>query len=239
MLKLQRILQRFQKAYPNSLLSQDARVLYANVLLSDHRPREVVALLEKDRSPFRTDLELLLGKAYEATGDLAKAAPILRNIYFTMPTSSEAVQAEGELKSLAAAAQLPPPSFSDLKTRADLLYRGRQYSQAVDEYRALENLADPSVKPAIQLALANALRRSGQDDQAKREFESIKSPSPEVEAERLYNLLELARHFGDEDGFLRLLQQLRETGPTTHLVGASPALRRQHVSAEAGLRSRH
>ncbi len=47
------ILSQFDQAYPESLLLRDARVLYANALLADHRPQEAVALLEKDREPLR------------------------------------------------------------------------------------------------------------------------------------------------------------------------------------------
>ncbi len=176
-------------------------------------------------SRYATDLELALARAYAAAGDAAKAAGILRNIYFTLPMSAEAVPADAELKALASAAQLPQPTFSDRKTRADLLFRGRRYSEAADEYRELQNLADPSVRPSVQLALAGALRRSGQGREAKRILDSLQSPSPEIEAERLFNLGEIARDSNDDDGFLRILGQLRQAGP------ASPWLEQALLSA--------
>jgi len=209
------ILSQFEKNYPESSLTRDTRVLYANALLADHRPQEAVALLEKDRSPVRSDVELSLGRAYEAAGDPAKAATILRNIYFNMPLSAEAVLADAELKALSGSAQLLPPSFTDRKTRADLLLRGRRYSDAADAYRDLQGLADPSVQPGIQLNLASALLHSGRDKDAKQILNSLKAPTPELEAERLFYLGEIARDADDDDGFLNIVGQLRQTAPTS------------------------
>jgi soluble lytic murein transglycosylase len=208
------ILSQFDKTSPESLLTRDADVLYANALLADHRPQDAAALLEKDRSPVRTDLEFTLGRAYAATGDSAKAAEIFSNIYFTMPLSAEALQADAGLKSLSGA-QLPQPTFSQRKTRADLLLRGRRYSDAADEYRNLQSMADPSVQPSIELAMATALRRSNQGKEANRILDSMQSPTPEIEAERLFNLGEIARDSNDDDGFLRILGQLRQLAPTS------------------------
>ncbi len=97
--------------------------------------QEAVAILEKDREPQRADLELALARAYAGVGDAAKAAAILHNIYFTLPMSPEAGPADAELKALSGNAQLPPPTFTERKTRADLLFKGRRYSEAADEYR--------------------------------------------------------------------------------------------------------
>src|SRR5262249_44729788 len=138
------ILSEFDTHYPDSLLKRDARVLYANALLNEGRAQEVVDLLEKDRDPIRSDIEFTLGKAYESLNQVPKASGIFRNLYFTMPLSVEATQADLELKKMDFS-QLPQPTYSDRKTRADLLLKGRRYSDAADEYRALTDLADPTV----------------------------------------------------------------------------------------------
>jgi len=81
----------FERAYPESLLIRDAHVAYANALVADERAPEAVDLLEKDRLPFRADLELVLGRAYEAAGQPAKAFGIFRNLYFTRRSASFAI----------------------------------------------------------------------------------------------------------------------------------------------------
>ena len=218
------VLSGFDAAYPDSLLKRDVHVLYANALLSDNRAQAAIDLLEKDRSPTRADVELALGRGYAMVGQTAKAVGILRNLYFTMPLSGEVIQAEIELKKMDTS-QLPAPTFSDHKTRAELLLKGRRYSEAADEYRDMQSLADPSVRPAIELALAGALRRSGDAKEAKRLLDGLQSPTPELEAERLFNLGEIARAANDDDEFLRIMAQLRQVGPT------SPGLEQALLSA--------
>jgi soluble lytic murein transglycosylase len=208
------VLSEFDKNYPESLLVRDAHVLYANILLNENRGQEAVAVLEKDRAPTRADLELALGRAYAQSGDAAKAVTILRNIYFTMPLSSESLQADAELKKLPPNA-VPPPNFTERKQRADLLFKGRRFADAADEYRDLQNAADPDVRPAIEMAVATSLRRAGRDRDAKHIFDTLNAPTPELNAERLFNLGEIARSANDDDTFLSILDQIRKNTPTS------------------------
>jgi peptidoglycan lytic transglycosylase len=216
-------LSEFDKSYPESLLLRDAHVLYANELLTSARAQEAIALLEKDRQPTRADVELALGRAYEASQP-AKAASILRNIYYTMPLAPEATQAELELHKLAGA-QLPPPSLNDRKTRADLLIKGKRFIDAAAEYRDLLDEVSPAERPATQLAMVAAMRRAGQSREAKKILDSMPSPTPEIAAERLFNLGEIARAADDDDGFLRIVSQLRQTAPN------SPSMEQALLSA--------
>jgi soluble lytic murein transglycosylase len=205
----------FEKTYPESLLIRDAHVAYANALVADGRAPEAVELLEADRQPVRADLELALGRAYEAAGQPAKAWAILRNLYYTMPLSWEASQTEGELKKLAGTPETQPASFAERKTRADLLAKGKQYNEAANEYRDLLSETGAENGLAIRMAVAEALRHAGRDKEAKKELESIPESTPEMNAERLFNLGEIARGANDDDGFLRILEQLRQTAPTS------------------------
>jgi soluble lytic murein transglycosylase len=205
----------FEKNFPNSLLIRDAHVLYANALLADARPQEVIDLLEKERSPLRAEVELALGRAYEATGQSAKALEILRNIYFNIPLSGEATQADAELRRMAGLAQLPPVTLEQRRTRADLLMKGKRYSDAADAYAELIDQVSPADRPAMQLAMAAALRRSGRSREAKKLLDSIPDSTPEIRAERLFNLGEIQRAADDDDGFLKTLADLRQTSPTS------------------------
>ncbi len=209
------ILTDFEKQYPDSLRLRDAHVLYGTAMLAENRAQDAITILENDRQPPRADLELALGRAYAAAGQPVKAAEILRNLYITMPMSSEASQADVELKKLASTAQLPPLGLNGRRTRADLLAKGKRFSDAADEYRDLIPVASPSDRPEIELALAVALHKSGQDKEAKKVLESLNSSAPDTNTQRLYNLGEIARGSGDEDGFLRYLAELRQSAPTS------------------------
>jgi soluble lytic murein transglycosylase len=206
----------FEKEYPESLLLRDARVLYGSALLADNRAKDAIAVLQKDRQPPRADLELALGKAYAGAGEPVKAAEILRNLYVTMPLSAEASQADVELKQLASTTQLPPVGLNGRRTRADLLAKGRRFSEAAAEYRDLLNVVSPTDRPEIQIALAVALRRSGDDREAKKVLDGMESSAgTEIGIQRIFNLAEIARSDNDEPGFLQYLGQLRQAAPTS------------------------
>ena len=76
-------------------------------------------------------------------------------------------------------------------------------------------MASPSDRPEIQLALAVALHKSGQDKEAKKVLDALESSAPDINTQRLYNLGEIARGSSDEDGFLRYLGELRQSAPTS------------------------
>jgi soluble lytic murein transglycosylase len=190
-------------------------VLYANALLTDNRAKEAVGLLENDREPIRADLELALGRAYAAAGDPTKAVAVLRHLYFSLPLSPEAVAAQSELQKLTATPGVSTPTFAERKTRADLLARAKKFQEAADAYRDLLRDAAPTDKPLIQLALAEALQHSGQSKEAKQLLDSVSVTSPEIAAERLYDIGEMQRSANDDDGFLHTVDQMRQTAPTS------------------------
>jgi len=99
----------FAKSHPDSLLVRDAQVHYADALLLEGQPGEAVTLLEQIRTPVRSDVEFALGRAYAASGQHSKAAETLANIYYAMPTSTEADGAYAELKKLPS---VPPPTVA-------------------------------------------------------------------------------------------------------------------------------
>ncbi len=169
----------------------------------------------KDREPTRAEVELALGRAYAASGESEKAANVLRNVYFTMPLSTEASQADEELKKPAPSSPLPPPSLNLRRTRADLLAKGKRFSDAAEEYRALVDQVSPPERAELQLTMAVALRRAGQNKEAKKVLDAIPSSTPEMNAQRLFNLAEVARAEDDDDGFLRILGQLRQEAPSS------------------------
>jgi soluble lytic murein transglycosylase len=208
-------LSSFDEAFPDSLLARDAHVLYAGALLSDNRPKDAIALLEKDREPIRSDLELVLGRAYAAAGDPAKAVTVLRHLYFTLPLSPEAASAQAELQKLAATPGVYPPTFEDQRTRADLLAHAKKYSDAADAYRDLLHAAIPADKSFIQLALAEMLHHSGQDREAKQLLNSIQVAAPEIAAERLYDFGEMQRAADQDDDFLQTVSDIRKASPTS------------------------
>jgi len=210
----------FSKNFPDSLLTRDAHLVYASALLEEGRAREAASLLEKDRLPLRSDLELAIGRAYEAAGDTQKAASAFRNLYFNLPNAFEAEAAGEELRKLGISG-----SGTERRTRADLLFKAKRYSDAARDYQELLGEVDPVGRPEVQLALAGALEKSGSSHDARKLLTSMGAQNGELEAERLYLLSETARSTSDEDAVQRTLNDLRQFGP------ASPWLEQALLSA--------
>jgi soluble lytic murein transglycosylase len=209
----------FSQKYPDSLLTKDAHVVYAGALLADNRASEAAALLEKDRVPARPDVELGLGRAYAAMGQSAKAVAALSNVYYRMPTSPEADTASAEIKKLTGS--IAPLALADRRTRADLFAKGKRYSDAATDYRDLLDEVSSEERPGLQLALASALQKSGRSKDAKQVLNSTPDSTPDVAAQKLFLLGECARTVNEDDEFLRLQGQLRQSAPTSQWLEQS------------------
>jgi soluble lytic murein transglycosylase len=206
------VLGNFESGHPDSLLVRDAHVSYADALLLQGRATEAVALLEKDRAPVRSDVEFALGRAYAASGQSAKAAEALANVYYNMPTSAEADAALAEMKKLSG---LPPATEAQRKTRADLLMKARRYGDAADSYRETLALANPADRPAVQIALADALHRNGRNVEARQQLASLAGVGGEINAQRLFILGEVSWASNDNGSFYRIVDELRTSAPTS------------------------
>jgi soluble lytic murein transglycosylase len=202
----------FSATYPDSLLVRDAHLSYATALLTEGRASEAAELLEKDRLPARSDIEFVIGRAYAALGQNAKAEDALANIYYNMPTAPEADAAYAELKRLPS---IPPATPAQRKTRADLLMKAKRYGDAADEYRDIAIHATPESRPAAELALADALHRSGRNREAKAELTTLAGATPEQNAQRLYILGEVAWASEENQAFYRAVDDLRQADPTS------------------------
>jgi soluble lytic murein transglycosylase len=205
-------LANFSTTYSDSLLVRDAHVTYANALLSEGRAAEAVELLEKDRLPARSDIEFAIGLAYANLGQNAKAAEALANVYYNMPISAEADAAYAELKKLPS---LPPATLAQRKTRAELLMKAKRFNDATDEYRDLASHATAEGRPAAELALADALHRSGRNREAKAELTTLAGATSEQSAQRLYILGEVAWSSDENETFYRTVDELRQAAPTS------------------------
>ena len=230
-------LSKFGTNYPDSLFATDAAVIYANALLAQKQPQEAIAVLQPHRQPVRSDVELALGRAYIAAGQTAQGAEMLHRLYYAMPLAPEADPASSDLNELPPAS-VPAPTFEERKMRANSLLTARHYDDAVREYQALLPSASPADRPAVQLDLGIALHHDGKDNDAKKQLESIPGAGAEVNAERIYELMEIARANDDNDEIEKLAAELRQAAPTSEwfdrgllLAGNACLLKRDYDKA--------
>ena len=204
-------LKDFHETYPESIFVRDTAAMYVNALLAQDQPKEAILTAAKYRNPPRSDMELAIGRAYEKLGEVQSATQALRLVYFTMPLSDEASAAGADLSSIGAL----NASFTERKTRADLLAQGRRYRDAAREYNDLLSVAaTPEQKDALLVAMAIAEYRGGDNRRARQTLESLQVTG-EANAQRLYFLADIARDDNDENGFLDLLNQMRQSAPTS------------------------
>ncbi len=204
-------LRDFAAKYADSIFARDAAVAYANALVTDGDPARAAALLENYRRPYRSDLEYAYGRALVRSGDTARGADVLRHIYFSTPLAPEADDAGKVLNTSGGLGA----TYALQKTRADQFSQARRCRDAVQEYRELLRLASPEDRVAVQVALAGSLHHSGDDRQARQILEPMALPPGDLNGERLFYLAEMTRSSGDDDKFLGLLGQLRQTAPTS------------------------
>ncbi|HWR36287.1 MAG TPA: transglycosylase SLT domain-containing protein [Clostridia bacterium] len=207
-------LKDFTKTWPESVFLRDAVDVYGDALVAAGRPNEAVEFLEANRQPTRADVELALGRAYLKAGNPQKAAEVLRHIYYTMPGSGEAAQASTLIDTISATTTLAPASFSDRMLRARLLAQSNRWTDAAREDRALLNDAPPDQRANVSVALGVALRRSGNASEGRRLLEQTEATG-EANAERLYNLGEIARSEDNESAVIDNLGQMRKTAATS------------------------
>ncbi len=205
------VLRDFDARHPDSILSRDALVSYANALVATGEAHRAVQVLEAHRVPTRAEVELALGRAYMADHENAKALTALRNLYYAMPLSTQADSAHGPMDSLERAGTLPPASFAERKKRADLLVQGKRYSDAVQEYRALQRDVPDAEAATLKSALAYALYKSGREREAKDLLQNLQGAPEEANAQRLYVLTEIARP--DEKRVEQHLEEFRQQAP--------------------------
>src|SRR6185437_1908232 len=205
---------KFEGNYPDSLFAVDAAVIYANALVAQNQPQKAITVLQPHRQPVRSDVELALGRAYIAAGQTAPGAEILHRLYYAMPLAPEADAANSDLSRLPPAS-VPIPTFDERKMRANDLLMARHYDDVVREYQALLPAAPADQRPAIQLDLGIALHHDGKDKDATNLLQSIPGASTEVNAERVFELMEIARGADDKDQIEKLAAELRQEAPAS------------------------
>jgi soluble lytic murein transglycosylase len=210
-------LKNFEQDYADSVFASDAYVVYATALLAQNQPKEAIALLERHRQPVRADVELALGRAYAASGDTTRAADTFRRLFIAIPTSSEAQAAKADFQKLGPA--VSQPTFAERKMRAELLLKARRYSDAAQELRELSAGAKAEDKPAVDVALAVAFLRSGRQKESREMLEGIQSNDPEVNGQRLFELIQIARGDKDDAKMESLLATLRQTASKSPWLG--------------------
>lgn len=208
-------LKGFETKYPDSIFTRDAAVIYANALLAAGSPQEAIDALAKYNGSGRSDVQLALGRAYLRAGETQKGTEILRKLYYTQPTATEADSAGVELLAINALSG----TSQEVQTRARELERAKRYKDALQAYHdVLGQSLTPDQRDAVAVAIGIVQFRNGDRKGARSYLESLNVTSQEANAQRVATLADIARADNDTDRFLALLAQLRQAAPTSLLL---------------------
>jgi len=201
-----------------SPLAGKAALLGARAHLESGNSQEAVKLLKTrwEELP-QPDGEFLLGSAWEAAGQPARAAVAYQRVYYGYPASPQAREAGQALERLRRQLgnSYPPPLPQDMLQRADYWLRSRQYRAARAEYQALENQLGGRERELARVRWGAALYFDYDTRSAWEYLRSLEPADPEADAERLYYLAECARRLDLETEMLSFVERLGRLYPNS------------------------
>ena len=207
------LLDHFAERHPESIFDASAPLLLANAFIQQKNGAAAVKVLEPMLSTPEADhpeFRFALGRAYQVSGDNAKAATQFRSIFLNQPLAFEASQALTQLNGMGMM-----PSAAERKIRADQLFNAKRYSDANYEYSAIRN--DSSLtqadRDALQIYSAVCdlkLKRLG-----RHEAEKLPQTSDDSAALKLYLLAEISRTEKDRAGHDAIIAQMSAKYPNS------------------------
>jgi soluble lytic murein transglycosylase len=193
---------------PASPFVVKAVTLQVNSYLQDSKPGLALDLIQRHLTDFTVPrAELLLARSYEANGNHDAAAAHYQKIYIEYPLSNEASDAQ------AAMTRYPAPDTQALLVRGLKLVDGGDYDRARKELTALLPVLSGANLDLARVRIGAARHLAREDKQAYEYLSSFQAPTPEAEAERLYNLLECTRRLDRIDEMRSILDKISATYP--------------------------
>jgi soluble lytic murein transglycosylase len=205
------LLDHFADRHPDSIFTVSAPLLEANAYVLGSNGAGAIQVL----TPFfgtpeadHADFKLTLGRAYQASGDHAKAIALYRSIYVNQPLSYEATQARSLIASAGSSL-----TAGERKVHADQLFNAKRYTEAGAEYNAIRN--DPSLAPADRdaLALYSAVCDLRLKRLSRRDVEKLTASNDDTAALKLYLLAEISRTEKDRSQHDALIAQMLQQYP--------------------------
>ena len=206
------LLDHFAELHPGSLFDASAPLLLANAYLAGADASGALRVLQPlvgGPTTNQVNFRLVLAKAYQASGNTEQAATLYRGIYLGDPVSPEAASAKNQMTAMNI-----PLSAAERKRHADAMFNAKQYTDAEEEYRALEksgNDLSQSDRDALEIYAAVCdlrLKKLSRSD-----VEHLPVTNDDSAALKMYLQSELARNMGDTDEHDALVQKLTTSYP--------------------------
>ena len=207
------LLDRFSEKHPESIFKANAPVLLANAYLQQNDPQgalHVLTPLADTPQGSHVDFRYVLGRAYQMAGDTTHAAAVFRSLYVNFPLSMEAAQARMQMQ-----AMNMPPTPAERKVHADQLFNAKRYTDAGEEYHAIEHESGLSQADHDALLIYAAACDMKMKHISRRDIEKLPNTNDDSAALKFYMLAELSRNEHDESTHDQLIAQMVQRFPNS------------------------
>ena len=211
-----RDLQAIQREYPNSAMKEQLLESLAPFAVELGRPQEAIdALNSYSATSTKPSLLLERARAYQAAHQLPRAAKDYQTIYYKFPQADEAKPAGSALSQIthALGKEYPYPGVEMQEQRAQAFFEAHKWKEARAEFEKLLTMLRDPANPTRQRAQLRVAECRVQLKGSPTLIASVKTPDPEVDAERLYALSQAERTAKKETEMFSALEQITQKYP--------------------------
>jgi len=197
------LLHGFTDRYPDSIFNPQLPELEASVLLTlNNAAAAQQVLAAHPEYANRAGYELAQGLVANAVGQTAQAEAVFKKLLLAHPLTGEAATARAKLTAMGVENTL---TVAELSSLGDAYYKAGHYSDADEQYRALERKAGLTADERNGFAVDAAACELKLKRLTPAEVQGLADTPDEHGARRLYLLMELARNRNDEEDQQRIV----------------------------------
>jgi soluble lytic murein transglycosylase len=204
-------LRGFTARYPDSIFNLQVPELEANILLTLNNAAEAERVLVKaPESASRAGYQLAQAEVANALGQTGQAEQLYKKLLLAHPLSSDALIARSKLTAMGAESSL---TVAELRSLGDAYYNAGRYSEADEQYRALERKPDLDAQTRNGFAVDAAACELKLKRLTPAQVQGLADSNDDHGARRLYLLMELARDRNDQEDQQRIVSLMETRFP--------------------------
>lgn len=204
------------KPVESSPLAGKISLVYARALLDKHLPESSAKALQVLQADYKTlpqpDGDFAQGLAYEALGEQQQAALAYERVFYDSPNTDLAAQSWTAIERLRTplGKDFPEATPRQRLDRAAAWIEAKEYAKARKEYAALADSLTGIEKDEAKVGVGVADDLAGETNPALRYLKALHIGPSEVDARRLYYLVDSARRAGDDSVMMDAVRDLDE-----------------------------
>jgi soluble lytic murein transglycosylase len=209
-------LQTIQHDYPDTAMKEQFLESYAPTAVElGHAQDAIDALNAYPATAAKPALLLERAHAYQVAHQLSRAAKDYQTLYFKFPLTDEAKPAGSALTQInhAMGTEYPYPGVEMQQMRAQAFFDAHKWREARAEFEKLQGMLRDPENPVRQLAQLRVAQCRVQPKGSPSVIAAVKTPAPEVDAERLYALSQAYRSAKKEPEMLAAIEEAAQKYP--------------------------